>query len=116
LITLLAGIALFLGLSRSSELVAMRAAGRSGLRILAAPTITAILLGAVLVSVMNPMVAATSKRYDQAAAAAKGHAAQTISLGRGVVWLRQAVAPGAAGTGDRGGQIVIRAGRASPDA
>src|SRR5690606_11937986 len=30
LITLLAGIALFLGLSCSSELVAMRAAGRSG--------------------------------------------------------------------------------------
>lgn len=116
LITLLAGIALFLGLSRSSELVAMRAAGRSGLRVLAAPVITAMLLGAVLVSVMNPMVAATAKRYDQAAASARGNATQTISLGRGAVWLRQGVAPGAAGTGDKGGQIVIRAGRASPDA
>ena len=41
LITVLAGIALFLGLSRSSELVAIRASGRSGLRALSAPVIAA---------------------------------------------------------------------------
>lgn len=116
LIVLLAGIALFLGLSRSSELVAIRAAGRSGLRILAAPTVAAVLLGAIAVSVMNPMVAATTKRYDEAAARAKGEFAQVVSLGRGGVWLRQGIGPRAAGTGDNGGQIVIRANRASPDA
>lgn len=116
LITLLAAIALFLGLSRSSEMVAIRAAGRSGLRILGAPTITAILTGAILVSVLNPMIAATTKRYDEAAARAAGEAPQTVSLGRGAVWLRQGVPPGAAGTGAEGGQTVIRATRASADA
>ena len=116
LLALLAGIALFLGLSRSSEMVAIRAAGRSGLRILWAPTITAVVLGAILVSVMNPMVAATTKRYDEAAARAAGEVPQTVSLGRGAVWLRQGVPARAAGTGEDGGQIVIRASRASPDA
>lgn len=116
LITLLAGIALFLGLSRSSEMVAIRAAGRSGLRILAAPVITSVVLGALLVSVMNPMVAATTKRYDEAAARAAGEAPQAVSLGRGAVWLRQGVPAGSAGTGPNGGQIVIRASRASADA
>lgn len=116
LITLLAAIALFLGLARSSELVAIRAAGRSGLRILAAPTVTAVLLGIVLVSILNPIVAATTKRYDMAAARAAGTSAQAVSLGKGGVWLRQGVPAAAAGTGERGGQIVIRATRASADA
>lgn len=116
LVTLLAAISLFLGLSRSSELVAMRAAGRSGLRILAAPAVTAFLLGVLLVSAFNPIVAGTTKRYDEAAARVSGATPQAVSLGKGGVWLRQGVQPRAAGTGDRGGQIVIRASRASPDA
>ena len=62
LMAVLAGIALFLSLSRSSELVAIRASGRSGLRVLAAPAVTAALIGAIAVMVLNPMVAATSKR------------------------------------------------------
>lgn len=116
LITLLSAIALFLGLSRSSEMVAIRAAGRSGLRVVAAPAVTAVLLGALMVSILNPVVAGTSKRYAEAAARIGGAVPQTVSLGRGAVWLRQGVPADAAGTGDKGGQIVIRAGRASPDA
>ena len=116
LMTLLAAIALFLGLSRSSELVAIRAAGRSGLRILGAPAFTAALIGALLVSVLNPIVAGTSKRYDEAAARVAGRAPQAVSLGKGAVWLRQGVPAATAGTGADGGQIVIRATRASPDA
>nr|HRO15432.1 LPS export ABC transporter permease LptG [Paracoccus sp. (in: a-proteobacteria)] len=110
LVTLLAGIALFLGLSRSSELVAMRAAGRSGIRIVAAPVLSAILAGAVAVAVLNPIVAGTSKRFDMAAAQMRGDGGQAVSLGKGAVWLRQSVGR------DAGGQIVIRAGRASSDA
>ena len=116
LITLLAAIALCLSLSRSSELVAIRAAGRSGMRTLAAPAVTAALLGAVMVSVLNPVVAGTTKRYAEAAARVSGGVTQTVSLGRGAVWLRQGIPPEAAGVGEGGGQIVIRAGRASPDA
>mgnify|MGYP002651729389 CR=1 FL=1 len=42
LMTVLAGITLFLGLARSSEMVAIRASGRSALRVVRAPVATAI--------------------------------------------------------------------------
>ncbi|WP_347266131.1 LPS export ABC transporter permease LptG [Paracoccus sp. (in: a-proteobacteria)] len=116
LITVLAGIALFLGLARSSELVAIRASGRSGLRVLAAPALSAALLGALAVAVLNPMVAATTKRYDDAVASLKSGAGQTVSVGANAVWMRQAL-PDPADAVDAGsGQVVIRANRASPDA
>lgn len=141
LITLLAAIALFVALSRTSELIAMRAAGRSGLRIVAAPAVAAALAGVLAVMVLNPIVAATSKRYDAASANAGTGIGQAVSVGRGAVWMRQGTrgaadgarparsdraddpsAPPAAGADDarrvvaQGGQIVIRAARASPDA
>ena len=116
LITVLAGIALFLGLSRTSELVAIRASGRSGIRVLCAPAITAALAGMLAVAVLNPMVAATTKRYDDAVAQMRSGGGQTVSVGDNAVWLRQALpAPGANGT-ETAGQVVIRASRASPDA
>lgn len=113
LITVLAGIALFLGLSRSSELVAIRASGRSGIRVLAAPAVTAALAGVFAVAVLNPLVAATSKRYDAAVARVERNNGQTISVGDSAVWLRQALP---AQHGQNAGQMVIRASRASPDA
>lgn len=108
LIALLAAISLFLSLSRSAELVAIRAAGRSALRFLVAPALAAVALGVAAVALLNPIVAATAKRYD-AEAAALGGRAQTISVGSNAVWLRQSL-------GSDGGQMVIRAARASPDA
>ena len=69
LIMILTAIALFLGLARSSELVVVRAAGRSGLRFLLAPVVVALIIGAVAVAVFNPLVAATSKTYDRLNAA-----------------------------------------------
>jgi lipopolysaccharide export system permease protein len=61
LILIMASIALFLGLARSSELVVVRAAGRSGLRFLVAPVLAALAIGVLAVAVMNPLVAATTK-------------------------------------------------------
>ena len=116
LMAVLAGIALFLSLSRSSELVAIRASGRSGLRVLAAPAVTAALIGAIAVMVLNPMVAATSKRYDDAVARMKTGGGQTVSVGDNAVWLRQALPTRAADGTETQGQVVIRATRASPDA
>lgn len=139
LITLLAAIALFIALSRTSELVAMRAAGRSGLRIVAAPAVAAALAGVLAVMILNPIVAATTKRYDAASANAGTGIGQAVSVGRGAVWMRQGTQgpAGAAATPPapenpatrpvtstddagrvlaQGGQIVIRAARASPDA
>ena len=112
----LAGIALFLSLSRSSELVAIRASGRSGLRVLAAPAVTAALVGALAVMVLNPMVAATSKRYDDAVARMKTGGGQTVSVGDNAVWLRQALPTRGPDGTETQGQVMIRATRASPDA
>lgn len=120
LVGLLGGIALFLGLSRSSELVAMRAAGRSGLRIMAAPATTALLLGVLAVAGLNPIVAATTKRYDAASARIGAGSEAAVSLGKGAVWLRQGIgmgdSPSGESQGTAAGQIVIRAARASADA
>ncbi|MBV0890560.1 LPS export ABC transporter permease LptG [Paracoccus sp. Z118] len=124
LIVLLAGIALFLAMSRSSEMVAIRASGRSGLRAVMAPAITAALFGAAAVAVLNPVVAGTEKRYDAAVARIGSEGQQTVSLGEGGLWLRQGLPPLPAGTAPAegriaraaGGQVVIRASRASPDA
>ncbi len=112
LITVLAGIALFLGLARTSEMVAIRASGRSGTRVVCAPSITAALVGALAVALLNPLVAVTGARFDEAVAGIERSGQQTISVGDRAVWLRQAVLE----DGHEAGQIVIRARRASPDA
>ena len=62
LIMVMAAIAMFLGLARSSELVVVRAAGRSGLRFLMTPLLVAVALGGLTVALFNPLVAATSCR------------------------------------------------------
>ncbi|AGT07843.1 LPS export ABC transporter permease LptG [Paracoccus aminophilus] len=118
LITVLAGIALFLNLSRSSELVAIRASGRSGLRVLAAPAITAALVGCLSVGLLNPMVAATEKQYDAMVARIQSKSGEAISLDNSVVWLRQGLRVPAEQNNGKSemGQVVIRANRASPDA
>ncbi|MDO5528861.1 MAG: LPS export ABC transporter permease LptG [Paracoccus sp. (in: a-proteobacteria)] len=109
LIGLLAGISLFLGLSRSSEMVAIRASGRSALRVLLAPAVMALLIGAGCVAVLNPIVAATEKAYSAEVTRIQSGAGQTVGLGDSGVWLRQGM------EGERG-QMVIRAERTSPDA
>lgn len=109
LVTLLAGIGLFLMLGRSSELIAIRATGRSALRFLAAPAAIAVLIGAFSVALLNPITAATTARYNEATVTLSRGGQQTVGVDEDAVWLRQAL-------GDDGGQIVIRAARASPDA
>ena len=105
LIMTLSAITLFLGLSRSSELVVVRTAGRSGLSFLLAPVLTALGIGAFAVAVLNPLVAATSHRYDVLSA---GHArgGSVLSISDAGLWLRQ---------GDANGQTVIEAKRANLD-
>ena len=110
LLMVLAGISLFLGLARSSELVVVRAAGRSGLRFLVSPVVTALVIGLVSVAVFNPLVAATSKAYDQRTAARAANLGGTgtaiLSVSAEGLWLRQ---------GDAEGQTVIRAAHVSPE-
>jgi len=108
LVALLATLAMFVGLGRSSELVIARAVGRSALRIVAAPALVALGLGMAAVAVLNPVVAATAKQYDQLAARIGGADTSLMSVSRDGLWLREAIPEG-------GGQRVIRASRASAD-
>lgn len=110
LLILLSAVTLFLGLARSSELVVIRAAGRSALRMLTAPVLVALTLGALAVAAGNPIVAATEKRSEELADRYRANTAQAVSIGREGVWMRQG-----SGRGDDT-QAVIRAARANLDA
>jgi lipopolysaccharide export system permease protein len=106
LIMIMASIAMFLGLARSSELVVVRAAGRSGLVFLVAPVITALLIGAFAVAVLNPLVAGTAKKYDILVARQSQGQGSVLSVSASGLWLRQ---------GAVDGQTVIQAARANSD-
>lgn len=106
LIAVLTAITFFLRLARTSELVAMRAAGRSAIRVLLGPMVTAFCLGAVAVALLNPIVAATSKRYD-ALSQPGMQISSDSSVGGDGLWMRQ---------GDEASQWVIHSASASHDA
>lgn len=106
LVTVFAAIALFLALARSSELVVVRAAGRSGLRFLMAPVVTATVLGGVAVAVLNPMVAGLSREYEATYARYARGSESVLSVSASGLWLRQS---------GRDGQTVVQAARADLD-
>ncbi len=107
LIMILSAMMLFLSLARSSELVVIRAAGRSGLRMLIAPVFMAFLIGLFSVAVLNPLAAATQKRSAELAAKFTSGSYSVLSVSSEGLWLRQ---------GGDGVQSVIRATRANEDA
>lgn len=83
---MLTGIALFLALARSSELVVVRASGRSGLRFLLAPVAVAFVVGLFAVAVLDPLVAAASKNLLTACGGdAQPGPSGDVGLGRRVV-------------------------------
>ena len=105
LIVIVAALALFLGLARSSEMVVIRASGRSALRMLTAPVAVALLVGLAGVAVMNPIVAATSSAFEARVDDLRGRD-RILALPGSGVWLRQ---------GADGAQTVIHADRTSLD-
>jgi lipopolysaccharide export system permease protein len=106
LIIVMGAIANFLGLARSSELVVVRAAGRSGLRFLVTPLLVSAALGLMAVALFNPLVAATSKAYDDMRSALTQGGRSVLSVADTGLWLRQ-------GSGE--GQTVIQAARSNLD-
>ncbi|MCF6443443.1 LPS export ABC transporter permease LptG [Nereida sp. MMG025] len=106
LLTIIATVTLFLGLSRTSELVVTRAAGRSALRSLMSPVLVAGLVGVIAIAAFNPIVAATQKQYELRSAQFKDDTASVLSISDEGLWLRQ---------GGDAGQTVIRAVRANLD-
>lgn len=107
LIMILATVSLFLALARSSELVVARAVGRSGLQTLLAPMAVAFAIGVLAVAMGNPIVASTSKRFNEVEESYRSGGRDTLSVSAEGLWLRQ---------GGREGQTVIRAARANPQA
>jgi lipopolysaccharide export system permease protein len=107
LIMILSSLALFLSLARSSELVVTRASGRSALISLLSPVGMALLIGLIGVTTLNPLVAATTKRYDALSTLYRFGGASTLSIGEDGLWLRQ---------GGDNGQTVIFAHGANHDA
>ena len=107
LIMILATVVLFIGLARTSELVVTRASGRSAMRSLISPIIVSLVVGGLAVSVLNPIVAATSKRYAVLSENYRNGGVSALSISSEGLWLRQ---------GDANGQTVIRAARSNADA
>lgn len=100
LLMILATIVLFVGLARSSELVVTRAIGRSGIRVLVGPVLVSLIIGGLAVAMLNPIVAATSVRYQTLADTYRNGGPSALSLSGEGLWLRQ---------GDAQGQSVIHA-------
>ncbi len=90
LIVIIASVAVFLSLSRSSELVIARAAGRSAARFLVAPIAATFVLGVLAVAIFNPIVAATSQRYEVELNRINGQDVSALSVSDDGIWLRQA--------------------------
>ncbi len=106
LIAVLSALALFLALARSSELVVTRSAGRSALTALWAPFLLTLAIGVGLITVLNPIVAATSERYQILSDNYRKGETATFSISSEGLWLRQ---------GSSSGQTVIHAGGANHD-
>lgn len=104
LVMAIASVSVFLGLARTSELVVVRAAGRSGLQFLIAPVSGALMIGALAVAIFDPIAAATGKLY-RLETRNQGSSAM-FSVTGGGVWLRQ---------GDGAAQSVIKASLVSND-
>ena len=107
LIMILATVALFVTLARTSELVVTRAAGRSGLKALMAPVAVAALIGVFAVSTLNPIVAATSAQSDRLSELYRTGGTSALSISAEGLWLRQ---------GSADSQTVIHAKRYNADA
>ncbi|MDF1854162.1 LPS export ABC transporter permease LptG [Pseudooceanicola sp.] len=106
LVTVLATVAMLIGLARSSELIVSRAAGRSALVSLMSPVLVAFVLGCLALAIMNPFVAATTKRYSALSDRYLIGSTSVLSISEDGLWLRQ---------GGADGQTVIRAERANAE-
>ncbi|MDG4648469.1 LPS export ABC transporter permease LptG [Roseibacterium sp. SDUM158017] len=89
LFVMLATVVLFLGLARSSELVVVRAAGRSALRTALSPVVVAFGIGVLALLILNPIVAATSREYQLTVARYQGAEERAVSVSSEGLWLRQ---------------------------
>ncbi len=86
---LLGGILCFWRLTRSSELVVARAAGLSAWEFLAAPMVSACLLGAIATTIVSPLSSAMLARANTLDTEYMETATDTVALAGGQLWMRQ---------------------------
>ena len=107
LIILLSTLAMYLSLSKTSELVIIRASSRSALRSLVGPVSTTFVIGITSIFFLNPIIATTSKyhatKIDKITNSSK---TVTAVLNEGL-WMRQDTI---------NGQIIIQARKSDPTA
>jgi len=101
---LLAAMACFAGMARTSELVVTRAAGLSIWRLIAPALVVAAGMGCVAFAIYNPVSAAFASRVATLEEKYFGRSSSSLSVASGGIWLRQ---------GAETGHTVIRAERAS---
>ncbi|MEL6576260.1 MAG: LptF/LptG family permease, partial [Pseudomonadota bacterium] len=95
---LLASMACFAWLARSSELVVTRAAGVSVWAVLTPAVLSAAVLGVLTFSVYNPVSAAFAERFQALEERYFGRSSSSLSVSAEGLWLRQ---------GGRDGQTVF---------
>jgi lipopolysaccharide export system permease protein len=105
-IVMLAALASFARLARSSELVVVRAAGLSAWTVIAPAVASAAVIGTLSFAAMNPLAAASQQRAETLEARYLEGRDGRLSVSANGVWLRQ---------GNRAGQSVIHARSAQPD-
>ncbi len=98
--TLFGAIVTFSRLTRSNELIVARAAGVSVWQFLAPALVIALLLGAFMVTLFNPLAAIMSSRYEQLEGRFLEGRQSLLAVSATGLWLRQA---------DEFGQSVIHA-------
>ena len=101
---LISSITFFMSMSKTSELIIVRGSGRSVYGAIFSPIIVSLFFGILILVVLNPLVATTSKTYlNVKETYIKGEKA-VFSIGSEGLWLRQ---------GNNLEQSVIRANRAN---
>ena len=106
LVVILASVAFFLRLSRTNEMVVLRASGRSAIQILSAPVAMAVLIGVIAITIFNPIMVAASKLHIDIINEHLGRSSNVLKVSSDGIWLRQ---------GNERGQTVIHALRAKPE-
>ena len=91
LMMLIASISFFISLSKTSELIIVRASGRSIYQTLSAPFFVSLIIGCVFVALFNPIVASSSKAYLNMKEQLLQGGRAIFSVGSEGLWLRQGI-------------------------
>jgi lipopolysaccharide export system permease protein len=90
-VALFAGMYTFWRLTRSQELVVVRASGISAWQFMAPALATAVLIGVVQVGLLNPIFSAMLSRYEQLENRYLRGQTSSLDVARSGLWLRQLV-------------------------